>query len=230
MKRFWKEAVALADEGGWRIELDGRPVRTPARAQLALPTAALAKAIAGEWDGAGETLDPRAMPLTGLANAAIDRIAPEPGRFAEGLATYGTSDLLCYRADGPSELVAAQAAHWDPLLAWARRRYDVDFAVTTGVSPVDQPPATIERLTHAVHALDPFHLAALSPLVTVGGSLVAGLAVLEETVGVDEAWTAVSLDERWQLEQWGSDAEAEKALAAREADFRAGARLLALLA
>ena len=99
MKRFWKEAKALPDNGGWRIELDGRPVRTPARALLILPTAALTEAVAAEWNAAGETLDPRAMPLTGLANAAIDRIAPERERFAEGLSRYGASDLLCYRAD-----------------------------------------------------------------------------------------------------------------------------------
>ncbi|NJC05256.1 chaperone required for assembly of F1-ATPase [Sphingomonas kaistensis] len=230
MKRFWKDAAAVADEGGaWRIELDGRPVRTPARALLLLPNESLAGLVADEWRAAGETVDPRAMPLTGLANAAIDHVAPRPDSFAEGLARYANSDLLCYRADSPDKLIAAQAAAWDPLLRWARRRYDVDFEVIHGVAPVDQPQATRDRLTQAVHALDPFALAALSPLVTVGGSLVAALALYEGAVGVDEAWHAVSLDERWQLDQWGSDEEAEKAMAAREADFRAGARLLALL-
>lgn len=229
MKRFWKEAAAVAGEDGWRVELDGRPVRTPARAMLTLPNRQLAAAAAAEWQQAGETVDPRAMPLTGLANAAIDRIAPEQEAFAANLARYAASDLLCYRADSPDKLIARQAERWDPLLQWARRRYDVDFLVTAGVAPVDQSADTLARLHQAVAALDAFTLAGLSPLVTVGGSLVAGLAVLEEAVDVDSAWAAVSLDEEWQLEQWGADAEAEKALAAREADFLAGARFLELL-
>jgi chaperone required for assembly of F1-ATPase len=230
MKRFWKEARAVADAPGqWRIELDGRPVRTPRQALLLLPGAALAKEAAAEWQSAGETVDPRAMPLTGLANAAIDHVAPAPAAFADGLARYANSDLLCYRADTPDKLVAAQAEAWDPLLHWARRRFDVDFQVTQGVAPVDQPQATLDRLTQAVHALDPFRLAAMSPLVTVGGSLVAALALLDGAADVDQAWQAVSLDERWQLEQWGSDSEAEKAMATREADFRSGARLVGLL-
>lgn len=230
MKRFWKQAAAVADEGGqWRIELDGRPVRTPARALLLLPGKDLAGAAATEWHEAGETVDPRAMPLTGLANAATDHVAPNPAAFADGLARYAASDLLCYRADSPAKLVAAQAETWDPLLQWARRRFDVDFRVTDGVAPVDQPQATLDRLTQAVHALDPYRLAGLSPLITIGGSLVAALALLEGAASVDEAWDAVSLDERWQLDQWGSDEEAERALSAREADFWTGARFLALL-
>ena len=230
MKRFWKQAAAVADQPGlWRIELDGRPVRTPARALLLLPGPALTEQVVAEWNAADETVDPRAMPLTGLANAAIDHVAPAPSTFAEGLARYAISDLLCYRADTPPKLIAAQAQSWDPLLDWAKRRYDIDFQVTSGVAPVDQPPATLDRLSQAVHLLDPFRLAAMSPLVTVGGSLVAALALLEGAFSADDIWQAISLDERWQLEQWGSDDEAEKALAAREADYRAGVRLLGLL-
>lgn len=229
MKRFWKDVAATAGDDGCRIELDGRPVQTPARVPLRLANAALAEAVSAEWRGAGEEIDPRKMPLTGLANAAIDRVAPAADAFAAGLARYAANDLFCYRADHPRGLVAAQASAWDPLLHWARRRYDVDFVVTEGVAPVDQPDATIERLGHAVRALDPFTLAGLSPLVTVGGSLVAALAVLEEATSPDDAWAAVTVDERWQLEQWGSDDEAEKALEARQADFAAGATFLALL-
>lgn len=229
MKRFWKEAVAVADPGGWRIELDARPLRTPARAPLLLPTQALAAEIAREWADSPEQVEPRAMPLTGLANAAVDRVAPDPAAFAASLARYGESDLLAYRADSPQGLVDRQAARWDPLLQWARRRFDVDFAVTTGITFVPQPPHTIARLAHAVAALDAFRLAALSPLVTIGGSLVAALAVLEGEASADDAWAAVSVDDAWQLEKWGSDAEAEAALANRRADFEAGARLLALL-
>ena len=158
--------------------------------------------------GCGETIDPRAMPLTGLANAAIDAWRPTREAFAAGLARYAESDLTCYRAEGPATLVERQAESWDALLGWARRRYDVDFATCTGVMHVAQPAETLRKLGHAVAALDPFQLAGLSPLVTIGGSLVAALAVLEEMMPAEEAWEAVSLDERWQLEQWGDDAEA----------------------
>jgi chaperone required for assembly of F1-ATPase len=229
VKRFWKEVAVEAGEGGWAIKLDDRPVRTPARAPLVVPTHHLAEAIADEWRSVEQDIDPRAMPLTGLANAAIDRVAPQREAFAEGLARYAEADLACYRAEGPRGLVERQEQSWDALLAWARRRYDVDFATTSGVIHLDQPDATVERLVHAVAALDAFHLAGLSPLVTIGGSLVAALAVLEDAMSPEAAWEAVSVDERWQLEQWGADAEAEKALENRRADFMAAARFLDLL-
>jgi chaperone required for assembly of F1-ATPase len=229
VKRFWKDAAVVEEGDGFAIALDGRPVKTPVRAALAVPTRALAEAIADEWRGAGQTVDPRAMPLTGLANAAIDRVAADPATFAADLARYGESDLTCYRAEGPDALVARQAESWDVLLDWARRRYDVDFACTSGIVHKPQPDDTVAKLGHAVAALDPFRMAALSPLVTIGGSLVAGLAVLEQAVPPETAWEAVSLDDRWQAEQWGEDAEAAAALDARRRDFLAAARFLELL-
>ena len=229
MKRFWKDVTVAQREKAWSIELDGRPVRTPAKALLLLPTQRIAEAVADEWRGVGEKLDPRAMPLTGLANAAIDRVGADGEEFARGLAAYGETDLLCYRADGPPALVARQAEHWDRLLAWARRRFDLDFVVTSGITHVPQPAATTARLSHAVAALDAFHLAGLSPLVTIGGSLVAGLAVLEGGAGIEEAWEAVSLDDRWQLEQWGEDQEARERLESRQREFVAASRFLQLL-
>jgi chaperone required for assembly of F1-ATPase len=229
MKRFWKTAEVVAEDGGWGIALDGRPVRTPAKAPLVVPGERLAQAIAEEWRDAAETVDPRAMPLTGLANAAIDRVAPDPAAFAAGLAAYGEADLACYRSESPPELAERQAAAWDPLLAWARRRFDVDFVTTSGILHVPQPQPTIERLAHAVAALDPFRLAGLAPLVTIGGSLIAGLALLEKSISVHDAWQAVSLDERWQLERWGEDSEAKSALNLRERDFLAAATFLELL-
>ncbi len=229
MRRFWKEARAVRHGDGFRIELDGRPLRTPAKTELSLPSEGLAEAIAAEWNEAGETFDPRDMPLTGLANAAIDRVGPDAEAFAAALAKYGETDLLCYRAELPAVLAEREAAEWDPLLAWARRRYDLDFTITAGITHVPQPDATVARLGHAVSALNAFRLAALSPLVTIGGSLVAALAVMEEAAGAEEAWQAVSLDERWQLEQWGSDTEAEAALANKRRDFLTAARFLELL-
>lgn len=229
MKRFWKDAVVVEEDGGYAIALDGRRVKTPARAPLAVPTAALAKAIAGEWRDAEEMIDPRAMPLTGLANAAIDRVTADPDAFVATLAKYGETDLLCYRAGTPDALVRRQGLAWDPLLAWARRRFDVDFRTTDSAMFVAQPAATVDRLAHGVAALDHFRLAGLAPMVTIGGSLVAALAVIEEAVSADSAWDAVSLDDQWQLEQWGADAEAQAALDARRRDFLLAARFLKLL-
>lgn len=229
MKRFWTLATAEEAEGGWTIALDGRRVKTPARVDLLVPTRGLADAVATEWNDVGEDIDPRAMPLTGLANAAIDRIGPDPKRFADDLAQYAEGDLLCYRADNPQPLVVRQAELWDPLLDWARRRYEVDFAVGGGIIHIPQAPQTVERLGQAVAALDAFHLAGLSPMVTIGGSLVAALAVLEGAVPAAQGWDAVSLDDRWQIEQWGADVDAVKALENREADFLVAARFLSLL-
>jgi chaperone required for assembly of F1-ATPase len=229
VKRFWKRVEVTREEGGWGIALDDRPVRTPARAPLVVPGERLADAIAGEWRSAGEEVDPRAMPLTGLANAAIDRVAPDRAAFAAGLARYAEADLACYRAQGPRGLVERQAASWDELLGWARRRFDVDFATTDGLIHVAQPPATVERLAHAVAALDDFRLAGLAPLVTLGGSLIAALALLEGALSPEAAWAAVTVDEQWQRDQWGADAEAEAALENRRRDFFAAALFLQLL-
>ena len=214
---------------GYAIELDARPIKTPVRATLAVPTRKLAEAVAAEWQEQGETIDPRSMPLTGLANAAIDRVAPDPAAFAAGLAQFGESDLLCYRAEGPAPLVARQADHWDPVLAWARRRYDVELKVTVGVIHQKQPEATVARLARAVAARSPFELAGLSPLVTVSGSLIIALALAEGELDVEQAWAAAIVDDQWQAEKWGEDAEAVHALANRRQDFAAGARLLELL-
>jgi len=229
MKRFWTDVEVKAEDGAWGVRLDGRPIRTPARATLTVPSEALARAIAEEWRSVRDDVDPRAMPLTGTANAAIDRVEPEGQGFAGGLARYAEADLACYRSERPPGLVEQQSKAWDPLLAWARRRYDVDFATTTGLLHVRQPQATIERLAHAVAALDSYRLAALSPLVTIGGSLIAALAVLEKAISAEEAWNSVSIDERWQLEHWDSDFDAELALENRKEDFFAAARFLNLL-
>ena len=229
MKRFWKNARAAERDGSWAVELDGKPLRTPARELLSVPAHELAEAIAAEWNGVEDSVDTRAMPLTGLANAAIDRVVPDRQGFAAALAKYGEGDLACYRAEGPRELADRQAESWDSLLHWARRRFDVDFQITSGILHVEQPSATVEQFAHAVGALDAFRLAGLSPMVTIGGSLIAALAVLEDSLTPEEAWKAVSLDERWQLEQWGSDAEAEAALENRRRDFFAAARFLELL-
>jgi len=230
MKRFYEEATVRAiEEGGLSILLDGRPVMTPARRKLALPSAALADSVAAEWNAQGEKVDPRSMPLTGLANAAIDRVAPDPGPFARSLAQYGESDLLCYRAEGPEPLVRRQAEAWDPLLTWARRRFDVDFTLVDGIVHRPQPLETVERLGRAVATRNPFELAALSPLVTISGSLIIALALVEGAIPVEQAWSAATVDEAWQAEKWGQDGLAAAALDARRLEFEAAWRFLGLL-
>lgn len=226
MKRFWKDVTVDAELG---VRLDDRPVRTPGRAPLLLPTVILAEAVADEWRAVADDIDPRAMPLTGLANAAIDRIAPDPAAFAAGLAAYGESDLLCYRAESPLDLVERQTALWDPPLDWARDRYDVHFEIATGVMHRAQPEATIERLGAAIAARPAFELAPLSPIVTISGSLVLALALAERVMDADAVWAAANLDEDWQAEKWGKDDLAVKARETRQRDFEAAARFLSLV-
>ncbi|HEX6375884.1 MAG TPA: ATP12 family protein [Allosphingosinicella sp.] len=229
MKRFYKQAAVSPEEGGVAILLDGRPVRTPGRNLLRVPTEELAEAIADEWNGQGEKVDPQAMPLTGLANAAIDRVAPDPAAFARTLAEYGESDLLCYRAEGPQSLVDRQQQAWDPLLGWAATRFGVEIETTVGVVHCRQPSATIEQLALAAAARGVFQLAGLAPLVTIAGSLIIALALAEGAIGLDAAWAAATLDEAWQAEQWGEDVLAAAALANRRREFEAAYRFLTLL-
>jgi chaperone required for assembly of F1-ATPase len=226
MKRFWKTVTVDAERG---VRLDERPVRTPGRVPLLLPTDMLAEAVADEWREVTDDIDPRAMPLTGLANAAIDRIAPDPASFAAGLAAYGESDLLCYRAESPPDLVARQAALWDPPLDWARDRYDVHFEIVIGVIHRPQPEATIARLGAAIATRRPFELAPLSPIVTITGSLVLALALAERAMEAEAVWAAANLDEDWQAEHWGEDDLAVKARETRQHDFAAAARFLSLV-
>lgn len=230
MKRFWTTAAVVPSEGGFCVALDGRPVRTPARAPLLLPTRALADAIAGEWDAQGQTINPRAMPLTGLANAAIDRVAPDAHAFAARLAAYGESELIAYRADGPDSLLAAQAQAWDPWAAWFARRFDAALTQTRGIMHVAQPPETLARIRAAFATFTPFQLAALDPVVGITGSAVLALAVAEGLMDADSAHDAAHVDARWQEEQWGRDELAAKAESARRADLASAVRFLRLLA
>ncbi|HYG47405.1 MAG TPA: ATP12 family protein [Allosphingosinicella sp.] len=229
MKRFYKQATVSPEEGGVAILLDGRPVRTPARNLLRLPTEELAEAIAAEWNAQGEKIDPHAMPLTGLANAAIDRVAPDPAAFGRSLAEYGESDLLCYRAEGPQSLVERQSRVWDPLLGWARTRFAVEIETTAGVMHRRQPARTVAMLGRAVAARGPFQLAGLAPLVTIAGSLIIALALAEGAIGLETAWDAAMLDEAWQAEQWGVDPLAAASLENRRREFEAAYRFLTLL-
>lgn len=226
MKRFYKAVVVTPERG---IALDGRPVRTPGKLPLILPNAGLAEAVAAEWHAQGDDIFPQSMPLTGLANAAIERVAPDETGFAIELAVYAESELLCYRADAPPELVARQVVVWDPILEWARCRYDVSFTLVTGIMHHPQPSETLTRLRAAICNNGPFELAALSPIVTISGSLVIALAVAEDAITPEAAFDAAHLDELWQAEQWGEDDFALDQRAAHFNDFLAACDFLRLL-
>lgn len=228
MKRFYISATTAPADNGYAILLDGRAIKTPKRAALVVPTVALAEAIAAEWQAQDEEMLPQTMALTGMANAAIDLVAPDPDAFATPLAAYAESDLLCYRADD-RELAALEAATWNPVLAWAEARYGVEFALATGIVHVAQPDETLAALRDALLALDPFRLAALSPLITIGGSLVVALALVERTLDGEALWAAVNIDELWQEQRWGVDADAVAARAAKQREWDAAVRFLGLL-
>ena len=230
MKRFWTTAAVTQAQSAWGVALDGKPLRTPARAALAVPTEALAQTIAAEWNAQGAVVNPRSLPMTGLANAAIDRVAPDAAAFADGLAVFAENELLAYRADYPAPLVAHQAAHWDPWLAWAQNRYGIEFTSVTGIIHRPQPPETLVRITAAYRAFDVFRMAALNPVVTISGSALIGLAVADGAMDAATAWAVGHLDELWQAEQWGKDPLAEAGHAERQADLAAAVAMLGLLA
>lgn len=229
MKRFWTQASVTGGPGHWGVALDGRPLRTPARAVLQVPTEALASAIAAEWNAQGPQVNPRSLPLTGFANAAIDRVAPDAAAFASRLAAYAQSELIAYRADGPASLLAAQAQAWDQWVDWLARRYDVGLTITTGIMHVAQPPATLARIATAFAAFTPFQLAPLDPIVTITGSAVLALAVAEGELDATAAHDIAHVDARWQEEQWGRDPLAQAAEASRRADLAAAVACLRLL-
>lgn len=228
LRRFWQAATVAADGDGWGVLLDGRGVRTPAGAPLRLPTPALAAAVAAEWQAQDGPVQPASMPLTRLANTAIDKVGPQQAAIADLVAAYGATDLLCHRATAPPELVATQAAAWDPLLDWAAAVLGARLRVTGGVIAIDQPAMALERLRAEVAGLDPFRLGALHDLVAISGSLILGLAVLRRHLTVAVAWEAATVDESWQIAHWGADAEAAAVAVARRADLLAAGQLLEL--
>ncbi|MEQ9675661.1 MAG: ATP12 family protein [Roseovarius indicus] len=223
-KRFWKEAQVVEAEGGYAVELDGRPVRTPLKSAMTLPSRAMAEAVAAEWDAQEGEIRPVSMPVTRAANAAIDKVTRQHGEVAEMLAAYGDSDLLCYRADSPQELVERQAEAWDPLLDWADATFGARLIPVEGVMHAPQNPRALERLAAPVHAMDAFRLTAFHDLVGISGSLVIGLAAIHEVKDIGTLWRLSRIDETWQEEQWGIDEDARAQAAMKESDFYAAKR------
>lgn len=228
-RRFWKAASVEAEGGGWQVLLDGRPIRTPGKLPLVMPTRALAQAIAAEWDAQADVIDPNTMPLTRAANSAVEKVTPQFAAVADMLAGYGGTDLLSYRASGPATLAERQAAGWDPLIDWAARALRAPLKITEGVIPVAQDAGALARLRARLDDLTPWQLTALHDLVTLPGSLILGLAVLEGRLDADAAHALSRIDETFQAERWGRDDEAEAAAAARLDAMRLAARLLELL-
>jgi chaperone required for assembly of F1-ATPase len=229
MKRVYREVTTRPVSGGWGIALDGRPMRTPGRSELIVPSAALAEAIAAEWDAQQGDIRPATMPLTRLAATAIDRTACQRELVAAEAANYASTDLVCYRAEHPPALVARQQETWQPLIDWAMRRYDAGLTVTSGIVPQPQPPATLKAFAAAVAAQDDFRLTALHTATAALGSLVIALALLEGRLDAEAAFAASQLDESFQIEAWGEDAEAAARRQALAEDIAAAARFVQLL-
>lgn len=228
-RRFWTSARVERAGDGWQVMLDDKPIRTPGKLPLLLPTRALAEAVVAEWEAQTDAIDPNTMPLTRAANSAIEKVTPQFVAVADMLAAYGETDLLSYRASAPAALAERQAAGWDPLIDWAARALKAPLKITEGVIPVAQDPDALARLRARLAPLTPWQLTALHDLVTLPGSLILGLAVLEERLDADAAYALSRIDETFQTEQWGRDDEAETAAAARLEAMRVAGRLLHLL-
>ncbi len=229
-KRFYRAASVDGAAPAFRVLLDGKPVRTPAKRELAVPSRALAEALAAEWEAQGERIDPATMPLTRLANSAIDGVSGREAEVRADIAKYAASDLLCYRAEGPAELVRRQTEVWDPVLAWARESLGARFVLGQGVVPVAQPQAATAAIERALAEFDAFSLAAHHVMTTLTGSALLALAHARGRLAADEAWAAAHVDEDWQIAQWGEDAEAKARRDRRCAEMQAASRLLALVA
>lgn len=218
-KRFWTAATVETVQNGYTVALDGRAVKTPAKALLVVPTLGFAQAVAAEWDAQEEAIDPLSMPFTRSANAAIDKVAHQKAEVADMLAAYGDSDLLCYRADHPDALVARQSEQWDPLLDWAAEVLSARLEPRQGVMHIQQSPEVLQVLSKRVHTMSVFELAGFHDLVSLSGSLILGFAAALNVHSAKAIWEISRLDEIWQAEEWGKDEEAEAAAAIKEAAF-----------
>ncbi|MCB8875502.1 ATP12 family chaperone protein [Acidisoma silvae] len=230
MKRFWTETSITAEPGGFTLLLDGKPMRLPGGETLLIDQPALAEAIAAEWQATapGQDVQPKNMPLTQLAATALLRIAANPTDTATAIAAYGQSDLLCYRVADPAPLAQRQQAEWQPWLDWAVQRHDALLATTTSVGFVAQSPQSLAALALAVSRHDAHGLAVLGVIVPIFGSLILGLAVTEGVLDAEEAYRLSVLDDLFQEERWGADAEAAAYRAAAQRDAMAAGRYLDL--
>lgn len=214
---------------GWRVHLDGRAIKSPSKAEFLLPSGELAHAVAAEWDAQGEKVHPATMPVMQLAATAIDRVKPNRMAVIAELVGYGQSDLLCYRASFPNDLMERQAKAWQPLLDWARDELGITLRVTEGVMPVAQDEKSMLHLQDHVESFDDYHLTALHSLTTVSGSVIVGLAVMKGNIDAAHAFECAMLDEEYAIEKWGEDAEAIARRDRHKAELLAAGRYLDLL-
>jgi len=228
MKRFYKTAAPAEQGGGWQVLLDGRAVKTVGGRAQVVPTRALAEALAAEWAAQGEEIDPADFVLRDMADYALDVVGPDPDQAIRELVPYGETDTLCYRAEEGDSLRREQDLVWEPLLAAAEARLGVRFERIGGIMHRPQPAETLARIEQVLREQDNFGLAALRNLAGLAASLTLGLAALEPGAVADELWTAANLEEDWQAERWGRDAEAEARRALRRDAFLAAARFAAL--
>lgn len=229
LKRFYGEVAVVPVEGGFIVQLDGKPLRTPEKNSLILPNADSGEALAREWRAAGEYLDPQSMPYTKLAFTAVDRVSPHREAVIEQISAYANSDVVCYRASGPSDLVKRQGEDWDPFVAWVESTFDVEIRTAEGISHIAQEHDTLCTLTSAYSDKSSFYLAALYSLVANSSSLILALAVAAGDKDPDEAFRSANCDELYQCEKWGRDAEAQVRLDERAAEFQAAAEFIKLL-
>jgi chaperone required for assembly of F1-ATPase len=227
-RRFYRQVGVAESEEGFAVHLDDRPIRTPARRALAVPTRALAQALADEWDAQRDIIDPLAMPLTRLANVIIDGVVDAPAAVAAEIAKYLGSDLLFYRAESPARLVQRQAQAWDPVVAWAHDALGARFVPVEGVMHVAQPEGALAAARAAIPR-DPWRLGAVHSMTTLTGSALIALAVLHGQLNAEEAWAAAHVDEDWNMDLWGRDELALSRRAQRFSEMQAAARLLMLL-
>jgi chaperone required for assembly of F1-ATPase len=227
MRRFYKDVTVEKAAGGFRFLLDGKPVQTPARRPLSLPTEALTEAIAQEWRDQDEEMRPAAMPLTRLVNTVLDGVQATRAEVIAAILRFGENDLLSYRVETPVELAARQL-DWNVLLDWAAERHDAKLSVTSGIQHVEQPAETLAAFRRAVEARDDFELAALHVLASITGSLVLGLTVLDGRLSAQEAFALSRLDETYQAEKWGRDHEAEGRATRLAAEMEHAAELVRL--
>ena len=224
LKRFWKEATVTPTTGGFTVLLDQRQVKTPGKNLLVVPTAAMAHAIAAEWDAQQGLVRPQTMPYTRAANSALEKVAPQFDEVVALLAAYGDSDLLCYRAPGPIELTTLQTAAWDPLLQWAHQTLNAPLIVTTGVVHIPQPTASLNRLHQLTAAHSHFQTAAFHDLVSLSGSLILAFAVTHDHLSPEQAWIISRIDEAYQISLWGEDEEAAALAETKRQAFHQAAR------
>lgn len=228
-RRFYERVETEDEAGGVSLRLDGKPVRTPGKAELVLPTKALAEAVADEWRGQGERIDPATMPLTRLANSVIDGVKGREDAVKDDILGYGRSDLVCYRAEGPEKLVALQTKHWDPVAAWAKTELHAPMHLAEGVMHVTQDEASLDAIAARLAEFDAWGLAALHVMTGLTGSALLALAVGLGRLSPKEAWAAAHVDEDWQIGQWGEDDDAKARRENRHRDFAAAARFGQLL-